>query len=127
MKKLFLFFTVLLYQTNHGCYTNHNYCFTPRIKRQCHLRYTDEHFRNDLGNRYLAEALEETRKKRYLTQSEASQKNQQSRSKSLQPTSKTVRGSMPDRNMNSMLIIQSILPALHYPPKISSFEILPKR
>lgn len=116
MKKLFLFFTVFSSQLNHNSYT-------PRIKRQCHLRYTDEHFRNDLGNRYLRETLEQTRKQKYLNQSQIQQQTQTSRCKSAQPRKSII----PDQNLNSILTIQSILPSLYHPPKIYPFEILPKR
>jgi hypothetical protein len=119
MKKLILCFSIFLFQLNHSC-------STARMRRQCHLRYTDEQFRKDIGNRYLKEALEEARKPRVLNKLQTSANNQPKRGRSAQPRPQGFRPFKPDADLSSLLIIQSMLPDLYYPPKIRPFEFLPK-
>lgn len=95
----------------------------PLVTRPCHKNYySDENYRKNLGNKYLEESLKDIRKNRYLEKPYPPIEQTIKRSKS-----SSARIPASSQELSQTLIIQSILPAIYHPPKINSFEILPKK
>lgn len=121
MKKLSIFFIIIMHQSSYASYTPNSIPniprthIPPRIIRSCHLCYTAEHYRKELGNNYMYEAQYVKPLKKVTPDFQ----KKQSRARSACPRT------YPD--LSTTLIIRSLSRDLYYPPHISSFEILPKR
>ncbi|MBI2344990.1 hypothetical protein HYV10_02860 [Candidatus Dependentiae bacterium] len=104
MKKIVLYITLFSFQINH------NSC-VHRIDRYCHLHYSQDNYRKELGNTYFKEVTNRTNATRTLHA----------------PVKSPCRKSTNNLDLSSLLTIQSLLPSVYHKPQISPYEILPKR
>ena len=93
MKKILLYLTLFSFQIHHACYTSRT------VQRNCHLQYTDETYRKDLGNRYFRENFPAGNKSKRFNPASSRVQSQGSKSNA--------------EKLAPLLIIQSILPPLY--------------